>query len=746
MALHSTTVVRAASVLVCAAGMAFPAAAQPARPLATGGNGPLFVEKPGDMEFSGYLVVRPIQENRASRSATMQGRDAAARARLAAITAKYYPEVDEYVVRVPEGLARGAGENALADELLSTGDYEYVIPDWMLFPIATPNDPLYSSQWHHPKIGSPTAWNYTTGSSTIICAATDTGIDVNHVDLAAHRVLGYNAPANKAEADGGSVVDVNGHGTHVSGCAAAIGNNGVGVSGVNMNARIMMCRVTDDPGGSASSSEILEAARWAADHGAKVISSSYSGVTSTSIQTTGAYIKNLNALYCYAAGNDSANLSGIDYPDVIVVGASDSGDNRAGFSAYGKGVDVFSPGVGILSTVVGGGYQAWSGTSMATPVCNGALSMIWSANPSLNATQVQNLLFYSCDDLGTAGEDDTYGWGRINVGRGVQWAIGPAPAVAIGDAATALTLMPQMLDVLSNDVSLDGSPIALTTFMSTSARGGTVTRSVGTGPGGRDQLLYTPPATAGADSFTYTIQGGTGGPSTTTVQLNVELASTYQDPANPSSTQPGVNVSYYDLVNPSVLPDFSTLTAFKTDVRTNINFPSTNGVYSTSERSTDLGAVYEAYISIPEPAEYTFYANSDDGSKLYIGGTLVVNNDGLKNASPVWKSMVEKNGTIKLKAGVHRIRVEFFEHTGSAGLIVSMSGAGEAKAVIPAGSFTRDASCPADFDGSGFADIEDYNAFIAVFEAGGDAADFDGSGFVDIEDYNAFIQAFEAGC
>ncbi len=708
----------------------------------------LFREQPKVMEFSGQLIVRPNQDQRRSRSPVLLARDQAARARLAGITAIYYPEVDEYIVNVPAGRARGAGENALAIELLSTGDYQYVEPNWTCFPVGNPNDPLYGSQWHHPVIGSPIAWNYTTGSSTIICAFTDTGIDVNHVDLAGHRIPGYSAPDNKAEVDGASVQDVNGHGTHVAGCAGAIGNNGTGVSGVNQNARLMMCRVTNSSDGSASINEILEAGRWAADHGASVVSASYSGVSASSIETTGAYIKGKGALYCYAAGNDGANLSGFDHADVIVVGASDSGDNRAGFSAYGKAVDVFSPGVGILSTVVGGGYQAWSGTSMATPVCNGALSMIWSAKPSLTNEQVQNILFYSSDDMGTPGNDDTYGWGRINVGRGVQWAIGPAPAVAVGDSSFALSGLPQTIDVLANDVALDGGGITLTSYAPTSAMGGTIARSVGTGPGGRDQLIYTGPANAaGSDTFTYTIQGTSGGPSSTTVGITLDNAANYQDPANPSNTQPGVDVSYYVLSNPSVLPNFSLLTPYATDDVANLNIPSSNITFATSGRITDVGAIFEGYITITQPAQYTIYSNSDDGSKVWIGSTLVVNNDGLKSPQAWWKSMVEKSGTIKLKAGTHHIRAEFFEHTGSAGLIVSLAGGGIAKAPIPSSMFSRDASpCPADFDQSGFLDIEDFDAFVAAFEDGDDSADFDGSGFVDIEDYYAFVGAFEAGC
>lgn len=707
----------------------------------------LFVEKPGDMEFSGSLIVRPLQEHRRARANALIARDTQARTRLAAMTVTYYPEVDEYIVHVPAGSPRGVGENQLAIELMATGDYEYVVPNWTCYPIATPNDPMYSNQWHHPKIGSPTAWNYTFGSSTIISAATDTGIDTTHPDLAPHRVPGYNAPANKAEVDGGAINDVNGHGTHVAGCAAAVGNNAKGVSGVNMNARIMMCRVTDASGGGASIAEILEGARWAADNGAKVIGSSYSGVTTSSIQTTGEYIRSKGAIYCYAAGNDSANLTSFDYKDVIVVGASDSGDNRAGFSAYGRGVDVFSPGVNILSTVVGGGYQAWSGTSMATPVCNGALTMIWSANPSLTATQVENILFYACDDLGTAGEDETYGWGRINVGRAVQWAVGPAPAVAVGDSVFALSSIPQTIDVLANDVALDGGSFTMTSHSAISTRGGTIQRVVGGGPGGRDALRYTPPATSGADSFSYTIQGTAGGPSNATVQVNVESSAGYLDPVTTGETAPGMGVSYYDLNAPTQLPNFSQLTPFKTDVVERLSFASTNSTFSTSERKDNFGALYEGYITVDQPSEYTFFSNSDDGSKVYIDGVLVVNNDGLKSSQAWAFSMVEKSGKVKLKAGTHSLRVELFERTGSVGLFVSIAGPGLDKQVIPASMLSHDApTCSADFDGSGFLDIEDFDAFVAAFEAGDESADFDSTGFVDIEDYDAFIEAFEAGC
>jgi subtilisin family serine protease len=98
---------------------------------------------------------------------------------------------------------------------------------------------------------------------------------------------------------------------------------------------------------------------------------------------------------------------------VIVVGATDRGDLKASFSAYGRAVDVFAPGVEIFSTYLNNTYVPMSGTSMATPMANGVAALIWSDNPSLTPTQVEKILFLSCRDLGTAGNDDYWGWGRI---------------------------------------------------------------------------------------------------------------------------------------------------------------------------------------------------------------------------------------------------------------------------------------------------------------------------------------------
>lgn len=379
-----------------------------------------YFQRPGVQEFSGEMIVRPVQASALNQARVPQGWQtyiqARARQRLLPFTKEYVAATDEYVIRIPAG----ENENTMSARLMATGDYQYAEPNWFCYPLRTPNDPRYGQQWHHPVVKSPQAWDLVTGSAAVTVAVVDTGIDTTHPDLAPNRVPGYNSVDRKAEVDGGQVNDINGHGTHVAGDAAAIGNNGVGVCGMGWNFRIMMVRTSNSPGGGASIADITAGARWAADNGAKSVSASYGGVDSATVGTTGTYIKTKGALFLYAAGNDNRDLANFSHADTIVVGASDQGDRKASFSAYGRGVHVFAPGVNILSTTRGGGYGEASGTSMATPVANGVVALIYAANPSLTADQVMDALESTCDNIGSSA---IFGKGRINAFKAVQKAL-----------------------------------------------------------------------------------------------------------------------------------------------------------------------------------------------------------------------------------------------------------------------------------------------------------------------------------
>lgn len=378
-----------------------------------------FVSRPGYLEFSGQMIVRPLQPAALTAAGKGQLEQVVIRSRASqrvqGLVKEYVRATDEYIVRIPAGY----NENSYSIALMRTGDYQYVEPNWICYPLLNPNDPQFPSQWHHGKVQSAQAWDLITGLSTITVAVVDTGIDLTHPDLAPNRVPGYNSIDNLAEVNGGQVNDLNGHGTHVAGDAAAIGNNAVGVCGMGWNFRIMMVRTSNSPSGSAPISDITEGARWAADNGAKVVSASYSGVDSAAVGTSGTYIKGVGSLFLYSAGNDNRNLTGFNWPDTIVVGATTSSDAKASFSAYGPGVHVFAPGVNILSTTLGGGYGGASGTSMSAPVANGAVALIFAANPTLTAQQAQDILENNCDNIGPS---SIFSKGRINQFKNVNAA------------------------------------------------------------------------------------------------------------------------------------------------------------------------------------------------------------------------------------------------------------------------------------------------------------------------------------
>ncbi|MCP3914381.1 MAG: S8 family serine peptidase [bacterium] len=397
-----------------------PAAQDPAVASSAEPGPPHFVEVPGGQEFTGVLLARPLQPEHAAErglsQAALEARANAARDRLAQYElVRYVVETDEFLFRVPEG----ATENSVARQLLATGDFQYVEPDWLVFPIECPDDAQFASQWHHAtdRLRSCDAWNLETGDPNIVVALCDTGIRITHEDLQLHRREAYHVPSGTWENAGAPIHDVHGHGTNVTGTAAGNGNNGIGIAGVGWNLGHRMMRVTDSPGGSAPLSNLTNAARTAADSGDKVASVSYTGVTSAGVDTAGEYVRSQGALLVWAAGNSSSNLQGPRDDNVIVVGATNPADQLASFSSFGPFVDLTAPGVDVLTTANqhDAAYSAVDGTSFACPLTAGLCALIWSRDPLLSPEEVEEILRASCDDLGAPGIDNTFGHGRINL-------------------------------------------------------------------------------------------------------------------------------------------------------------------------------------------------------------------------------------------------------------------------------------------------------------------------------------------
>lgn len=373
-----------------------------------------FQERLGELEFSGLMIARPLQQE----AYVAQGHAAASydefRSRAVAAVQleiiEHLTATDEFILRVPAG----HDENSYSRLLMASGGFQYVEPDWICYPTETkPNDPSYWQQWHHNQVRSPMAWDFHTGESSMIITVVDSGVQLDHPDLAGALVPGYNSADDVAQSAGGDVSDVDGHGTFVSGLACAVGNNGEFVAGMGWNFSLMPVRYYNQPGGGYLHN-ILEGARWAAENGARCINVSQTGVEYNTVQTTGTYVKGLGSLLFWAAGNDQRDLNWFDWDDVIIVGGTDPMDAKAGFSAFGQAVDVYAPATNIYSTGVPSALAIGNGTSAASPIAAGIAALVWSHRPFLTPDQVEECLFSGCIDLGTPGEDPYWGWGRVD--------------------------------------------------------------------------------------------------------------------------------------------------------------------------------------------------------------------------------------------------------------------------------------------------------------------------------------------
>ena len=335
-----------------------------------------------------------------------------------------------------------ASEAAVAQQLAHNPHLKFAELDRRIKPSFTANDPYLGSQWHTAKIGAASAWDFSQGAG-IVVAILDSGVDGAHPDLSARMVSGWNFY------DGNSnTADVLGHGTAVAGTAAASTNNGTGVAGVAGQARIMPLRISDSTG-YALWSTIAQGITFAADKGARVASISYSNLLqSSAVMSAAQYMKNKGGLVVISAGNNGVNESFTPSTSAISVSATDSNDQITSWSSFGSYVTLSAPGLNIWTTNSGGGYGAWWGTSFSTPTVAGTIALVMAANPGLSPSQIENILFSTAADLGAAGRDNYYGYGRVNAAGAVQSALGTSttasdttpPSVALSSPTPSVTV------------------------------------------------------------------------------------------------------------------------------------------------------------------------------------------------------------------------------------------------------------------------------------------------------------------
>jgi thermitase len=418
------------------------------------------------------------------------------------------PDLGIKIVSLPANAAEAAAANAL----LHRPGVEFAELDKIHRPEAIqPNDPYYMYGWHLSKIGAPAAWLTSTGSSSVIIAILDTGCDPTHPDLLSKYVPGWNIYGNNSDSS-----DVYGHGTTVAGSAAASSDNGAGVASIAWQCKLMPIRVSD-VNGNATDSAIASGLSWAANHGARVANVSYQVTASATVKTAAQSFQSKGGVVTVSAGNYATQDTNADNPYELTVSATDSTDALATFSNYGSDVDIAAPGQGIWTTVRGGGYSSASGTSYSAPIVAAAAAMVLSVNPSLSGAQVQNVLKSSADDLGAAGWDPRYGYGRLNLDRALSLALGTsgnldtsAPSVSFLQPSAGLvlqgnfTVAAQASDnagIASLAISIDGTQVA-------SAAAGSCNYGWNTAgaPNGSHQLLALATDTSGnVSTFSITV-------------------------------------------------------------------------------------------------------------------------------------------------------------------------------------------------------------------------------------------------
>lgn len=405
----------------------------------------VFTQKSSEKYADGELLVK-FKNGTASSAAVEAANE------IGASVLERFPELKWQRIKLPAGMSV---ERAVL-RYKNMAEVEAVQPNFYYRLAAPPNDTRFSELYGLTKISAPAAWELSTGSASTVVAVIDTGIKYNHEDLAANI---WTNPGeingNGIDDDGNGFVDdfygydfffndsdpsdEHGHGTHVAGTIGAVGNNNLGVVGVNWNVRMMTIKIYDRTGFGTTSAMLINAynyVRMMKTRGVniRVTNNSYSGcdeacgydqATKDALDAMG----DTGILNVFAAGNDARNVdtatpvfpASYKSPSILSAAASTQTDDKASFSNFGAtSVDLAAPGTGILSTHHGvAGYATFSGTSMASPHAAGAAALLSSHNPTLSNASLKATLMNTADRLAQWNGVVKTG-GRLNVERALK--------------------------------------------------------------------------------------------------------------------------------------------------------------------------------------------------------------------------------------------------------------------------------------------------------------------------------------
>jgi subtilisin family serine protease len=536
-------------------------------------------------------------------------------------------DVSEDLVEVAGGRihklhVRGNVQVAL-QKISSNGAVEYAHPNYIYEAITIPNDTRFGELWGMLNTGqtirgvvgtagadikAEPAWSVTTGSRNVVVGVVDTGIDYTHPDLSpnvwnnpggiggcAAGTHGYNAILRSCDP-----LDDHYHGTHVSGTIGAVGNNSLGVVGVNWNASIMGLKFLNAQGSGTTANAIL-AIDFAvnakiAGINVRVLSNSWGGGPFNQALLDEINKANTNdILFVAAAGNSSANNdvtpnypSNYNAPNVVAVAATDNRDQLASFSNYGATtVHLGGPGVDILSTMPGSIYDYLSGTSMATPHVSGAAALILSTQ-ALNTAQLKSAILNNVDPIPALSGRTTTG-GRLNVCKAIPGCGAPVADFSLSVSPTSQSVVQgSTTGAYAVNISRTGGFTGAVTFSTTGLpAGATATYNPNPASGASSSLTIATTASTAAGTYPFTITGVSGSLTRTTSATLVVTA--------PST------------------PDFSLSVSPSSQ---SVDQGSTTAAYSVSISRTGgfTGAVTFSTTGLPAGATATFNPNPASGA------------------------------------------------------------------------------------------------------------------------------------
>lgn len=333
---------------------------------------------------------------------------------------------------------------------------EWAEPDFVYEADFIPNDPNIASQYHLSRIAAYTAWDISQGDTNVVIGIVDSGSDLDHPDLAANIKYNYaEIPNDLIDNDGNGYIDdwrgwdfagpnylslsedndpniVSSyceHGSHVSGCASQVTNNGVHGAGIGFKCKLLISKHGADNDNTGSGYSYVyntnAGLTYCYQNGTKVINCSFGGTapsTYTQLVINNAWANGV--IIVASAGNEGVNSPRYpaSYQNVISVASTTSSDTKSWFSNYHSTVDVCAPGSNILSTLYNNSYAYFDGTSMSAPVTSGTVALIFSKFPSYTPEQVVTRLLTGCDSIYNLnpGYVGLLGAGRINAFKSLQ--------------------------------------------------------------------------------------------------------------------------------------------------------------------------------------------------------------------------------------------------------------------------------------------------------------------------------------